>query len=165
MNQTPKEFRTLAISLSSRGFGYAVMEGNSRLVAYGNKIIQKNKNARVLHHVEKTIARYRPSILAVPNVTAKGTYRHLRIKELQRKVIALAKRHKIKVVKLSKKELRNALLGNEHGSKYEMAELLAKRFPDELASRLPSRRKAWKSEDARMDTFDAVVLAIVSQGN
>ena len=41
-----------------------------------------------------------------------------------------------------------------------MAELLAKKFPDELASRLPPKRKPWKSEDSRMDIFDAVALAV-----
>ena len=42
-----------------------------------------------------------------------------------------------------------------------MAELLAQQFPDELAARLPVKRKAWKSEDARMDIFVAVALAVV----
>jgi hypothetical protein len=39
-------------------------------------------------------------------------------------------------------------------------ETLAKQFPDELASRLPPKRKIYKSEDSRMDTFDAVGLAV-----
>jgi len=52
------------------------------------------------------------------------------------------------------------LLGNPKGTKQEMAELLAKKFPDELASRLPPKRKPWKSEDKRMDIFDAVALAV-----
>ena len=43
----------------------------------------------------------------------------------------------------------------------EMAESLAKAFPDELASRIPIKRKAWTSEDTRMDIFDAVGLAVV----
>jgi len=34
-------------------------------------------------------------------------------------------------------------------------------FPDELASRLPPKRKLWNSEDSRMDFFDAVALAVV----
>ena len=42
-----------------------------------------------------------------------------------------------------------------------MAEMIAMQFPDELASRLPPKRKPWKSEDARMDIFDAVALAVV----
>ncbi|HEV2693371.1 MAG TPA: hypothetical protein VG347_10795 [Verrucomicrobiae bacterium] len=158
--QTSKQVRTLAVSLSSRGFGYAVMEGNEQLVGYGNKVIQKNKNARVLVHLKKAFVRYPPDLLVVQDVNAKGAYRHPRIKQLHQKVIALAKKCKIKVVKISKTELRNVLLGNEHGTKHEMAELLAKRFPDELASRLPAKRKDWTSEDAHMDIFDAVGLAI-----
>jgi hypothetical protein len=42
-----------------------------------------------------------------------------------------------------------------------MAEMLATQFPDELASRLPPKRKPWKSEDSRMDIFDAMALAVV----
>jgi hypothetical protein len=34
--------------------------------------------------------------------------------------------------------------------------------PDELVSRLPPKRKIYKSEDSRMDIFDAVGLAVVS---
>ena len=44
-----------------------------------------------------------------------------------------------------------------------MAELLVMQFPDELASRLPPKRKTWESEDGRMDIFDAVALAVVSR--
>jgi len=39
-----------------------------------------------------------------------------------------------------------------------MAERLAKQFPDDLASRLPPKRRLWENEDARMDIFDAVGL-------
>ena len=42
-------------------------------------------------------------------------------------------------------------------------ELLAERFSDELASRLPSKRKLHKNEDSRMDMFGAVGLAVVSK--
>src|SRR6266581_4441320 len=104
--QSPEKSRILAVSLSSRGFGYAVVEGNDRLVGYGNKIIQKNKNARVLVHVKKAFVRYQPDVLVLQDVNAKGAYRHLRIKLLHRKVIALAKKRKIKVAKISGAELR-----------------------------------------------------------
>jgi Holliday junction resolvasome RuvABC endonuclease subunit len=159
-NQTSKESRILAISPSSCGFGYAVMEGKGRLVAYGNMVIKKNKNARVMLHAEKIIARYQPNVLAIQDVNGKGTHRHLRIKKLHQKVITLAEKDKIKVLKLSNRELRNSLLGNVRGTKYEMAEMLAKQFPDQLASRMPKKRKDWTSEDARMDSFDAVGLTV-----
>lgn len=160
MNQTSQQFRILAISLSSRGFGYAVMEGSNALIFYGKMIINKDKNVRVLAHIEKIIVRNQPNALVLHDVNAKGTRRDPRIKALHRKVIALAKEYKIKVVKISGTELRAALLGNPKGTKQEMAESLAKQFPDELASRLPPKRKFYDSEDARMDIFDAVGLAI-----
>src|SRR5882672_655611 len=159
-NQTTEQFRILTVSLSSRGFGYAVMEENT-LVDYGKKGINKDKNAWSLDHIGKVIARNQPNVLVLQDVNAKGTHRAPRIKALHRKVVVLAKKRKIKVVKISGTELRRVLLGNETGTKQEMAEVLAKQFPDELASRLPPERKLWKSEDARMDIFEAVGLAVV----
>ena len=162
-NQTSKESRILTISPSSCGFGYAVMEGKGRLVAYGNMSIKKNKNARVLGHAKTIVAGYQPNILVLQDVNGKGTYRHLRIKELHQKVIALAQKRKITVAVISGRELRNTLLGDENGTKHEMAELLAKQFPDELGPWLPAKRKAWTSEDAHMDIFDAVGLVFAMQ--
>jgi hypothetical protein len=46
------------------------------------------------------------------------------------------------------------------GTKHALAEMLAGRFPEELASRLPPKRRPWMSEDYRMDIFDAVALAL-----
>lgn len=160
MNQPSNQSRILAISLSSRGFGYAVMEGNNTLVDYGHKVINENKNLGSLNGLEKLITRYQPVILVLQDVNAKGSRRVKRIRQLHQKVLALAKKHKLKVGKISGKELRGILLGNENGTKQELAELLAKQFSDELASRLPPMRKPWKSEDARMDIFDAVGLVV-----
>ena len=159
MNQISKNSRILAISLSTRGFGYAVIEGSNMIVEYGKKRIYGDKNAGSLAGIEKMIARYQPSLLVLQDVKAKGTRRDKRIKRLHQKVVTLAAEHKTKLAEISGKELRSALLGNENGTKQEMAELLAKQFPDELASRLPQKRRAWESEDARMDIFDAVGLA------
>lgn len=164
MKQTSKQVRILAISLSSRGFGYAAMEGNNRLISFGKKIFSEDKNARSLAHIDKMIARNQPDVLVLQDVNAKnarGTRRDSRIKELHRKVVALAKKRELKMVEISGTELREVLLGNERGTRQETAELLAKQFPDELASRLPPKRKSWESEDTRMDIFEAVALTAV----
>jgi Holliday junction resolvasome RuvABC endonuclease subunit len=158
-NQTSTRFRRLAVSLSSRGFGYAVMEGDNDLIAYGKKIFSEDKNARTMTHLEKLIAFYQPDILVLHDVNAEGTYRALRIKKLHRRVFALAKKRNLKVMEVSGTDLRNTLLGNKSGTKQEMAEVVAKQFPEQLASRLPPKRKSWQSEDTRMDIFDAVALA------
>jgi|ERR1017187_1129069 hypothetical protein len=155
-----KHFRILAVSLSANGFGYAVMEDNM-LVDYRNKVFLADKNANSLTHIDKLIVRFQPDVLVLHDVNAKGTYRAPRIKELHRKVVALAKKHKLKVERLSNTELRTILLDDPKGTKHDMAKRIAKQFPDELASRMPPKRKAWTSELNRMDIFDAVGLAVV----
>src|SRR6267378_2240094 len=95
-----KQNRIATVSLSANGFGYAIMEGNV-LVDYRNKVFLADKNANSLTNIDKLIVRFQPDILVLHDVNAKGTYRAPRIKELHRKVVALAKKRKLKVVKLS----------------------------------------------------------------
>jgi Holliday junction resolvasome RuvABC endonuclease subunit len=161
MNQISKPSRILAVSLSSRGFGFAVMEGNDRLIDYGNKVVRPDKNVHSLTQIEKMITRCQPDALVLHDVTAKRSHRSGRIKELHRTVVALAQRRTLTVKAIPAMEVRRRLLGDATETKHELAALLAKRFPDELASRLPPKRKLWTSEDARMDIFDAVALAAV----
>lgn len=160
-----QRFRTLAVSLSTKGFGYAAMEGGNDLIAYGNKVIKGGKNQGSLIQIEKLIVRNHPNTLVLHDVNARGSRRARRIKELDQSVAILCKKYRLKVVRISKTKLRALLLGDELGTKYQMAEMLAKRFSDELASRLPPKRKKWKSEDARMDIFEAVALAVACQMN
>ena len=145
MNQPTEPSRILAVSLSSRGFGYAVVEGNDRLIDYGKKVFDENKNVQSLAHIEKILTRSQPDVLVLQDVNAKGTRRDPRIKKLHRKVVALTEQHKITAVEISGTALRTALLGNPKGTKHEMAEVLATWFPDELASRLPLKRRDWMS--------------------
>jgi RNase H-fold protein (predicted Holliday junction resolvase) len=155
-----KYFRILAVSLSTNGFGFAVMESNA-LVEYRNNVFLADKNTNSFTNIEKLIVRYQPDVLVLHDVNAKGTYRASRIKELYHKVIALAQKHKLKVAKFSNSELRTMLLNDPKGTKHDMATRIAKQFPDEFLSLVPPKRKAWTSEYARMDIFDAVGLAVV----
>ena len=75
--------------------------------------------------------------------------------------IALAAKQKRRVSLISGKKLRITLLGDAKATKHEIAQSLAQRFPDELAEKLPPKRRPWENEDGRMDTFDAVGLAMV----
>ena len=157
-----KQFRIASVSLSANGFGCAIMEGNT-LIEYRNKMFLADKNANSLTHIDKFIIHYRPDVLVLNDVNARGTYRAPRIKDLYLAVIKLAKRIKLKTVKISNTELRTALLNDPKGTKHDMDEHLAKQFPNELAARVPPKRKPWKSEANRMDIFDAVGLAVVFQ--
>jgi Holliday junction resolvasome RuvABC endonuclease subunit len=159
--QDPKQFRLLAIALTSRGLGYAVLEGDKSLVASEHTSAKKgNKNKQCLAKVEKLAAFYRPDVLVLQDVIAKGSRRALRIKRLQQNVIGLARKQKIKVELISEAQLRTLLLGDTRGTKHEMAVMIAKLFPDQLALLLPPKRRTWEGPDSRMDIFDAVALAV-----
>jgi len=102
-----------------------------------------------------------PSVLVLQDVNALGCRRAPRIKALHRQVIELAAKQKFKVSLFSGKLLRYALLGDVKGTKHEMAEMLAQKYPVELAAKLPPKRRPWENEDGRMDIFDAAALAVV----
>ena len=155
-----KSVRILAIAPLSRGLGYAVMEGSNNLVASGNKVILRDKNAKALAWVNRFIQFYQPDVLVLPNVTAADTRRAARIKTLHRKIVAWAGKKKVKVRLVSVTQVRTQLLGQPKGTKFAVAKTLAEKFPMALGHRLPPKRRPWMSEDPRMDIFDAVGLAV-----
>jgi Holliday junction resolvasome RuvABC endonuclease subunit len=156
-----KTVRVVAVAPLSRDLGYAVMEGPEWLVACGNKAILSDKNAGALAWVKKFIQFYQPDVLVLPNVNAADTRRAARIKMLHRKIVALAKKHELKVRLISVTRVRKQLLGDAKATKFAVAQTLAEKFPVELGTRLPPKRRPWISEDPRMDIFDAVGLAAV----
>jgi hypothetical protein len=129
----------------------------------GKKGVRGNKNRNSVLKIEKLLKQFLPSVLMLHDVNATGCRRAPRIKALHRQVIELATKQNLKVALLSGNLLRNALLGDAKGTKHEMAELLAQKYPVELGGKLPRKRRPWENEDGRMDMFDAVGLAVVFQ--
>ena len=153
--------RILAFALTTNGIGYAVMEGEDSLVDYGITRVEGDKNSKSAKRVEKLLNLYRPDVVVLPDVNAEGTHRAIRIQKLHTQVIAMTRKRKLKAVMISGREVRKALLNDSKGTKHEMATVLAERFPGELSRRLPAKRKAWDSENRKMDMFEAVGLAVV----
>jgi hypothetical protein len=130
----------------------------------GHKGVKGNedtKNAQSVSKIEKLMNRFLPGALVLPDVNAADCHRAARIKALHQQIVGLGEKHKCKVTLLSGKQLRIFLLGDAKGTKHGMAEMIAQKFPTELASKLPPKRRTWESENGRMDTFDAVALAMV----
>jgi hypothetical protein len=155
-----KSIRILAIAPLSRGLGYAVMEGPDKIVACGNKAVLRDKNAKALAWVNRFIQFYQPDVLVLPNVTAADTRRATRIKTLHRKIVAWTGKQPLKVRLVSVTQVRMQLVGESKATKFAVARTLAEKFPTELGTRLPPKRRPWMSEDPRMDIFDAVGLAV-----
>lgn len=161
MNQTiSKQVRILAVALTSRGFGYCVMEGQVMLEC-GKKKAKGNKNVQAVSKIEKLMNQFLPDVLVLQDVNHAHCRRAPRIKALHRQVVGLAEKHKCKVTLISGRQLRMTLLGDAKGTKHEMAEMLVQKYPSELGGKVPPIRRAWDNEDSRMDIFDAVGLGEV----
>jgi Holliday junction resolvasome RuvABC endonuclease subunit len=157
----PKHARTLAIAPSTRGFGFAVLEEHNTLVDWGVKSVTGDKNSRSIAKMEELIAHYEPAVLVLQDTSTKHSRRAPRIRALSRQILAMAVRCKVSAALFSAEQVRQAFFADGKGTKHALAEILANRFPDELGSRLPPKRRPWMSEDYRMDIFDAVALALV----
>src|SRR5260370_24836968 len=92
-----KDIRVLAIDPSTRGFGFAVLEGPNRLIDWGVKETKKNKSARTLKLIENLIDRYQPSVIVVEDYAGKGSRRCRRIEKLINDIAQLASKRHIKV--------------------------------------------------------------------
>lgn len=161
IKSNPKQYRVLAIAPSTKGVGFAVLEGRDTLVDWGVKSVNGNKNVQSLAKVKELIAQYQPGVMVLQDTSTKDSRRSPRIKALSRKIIALAATHKISVKAFSQEQVRAAFFADGQGTKHAIARMLAQRFPEELGSRLPPKRKPWMSEHYQMDIFDAVALALV----
>ncbi|HZM02673.1 MAG TPA: hypothetical protein VFC44_06590 [Candidatus Saccharimonadales bacterium] len=155
----PKHIRVLGIAASWQGIGFAVMENESRLVDWGSKRGNGDKNARCLSHVGNLVAQYAPNVIALESTRLEGSRRHLRVQSLIDQIVRMAEEEKIKVKRFSRKELSAGFLSNDEGTKHDVALHLAARFPEELGFRLPRKHTLLVNEDCRMDMFDAVALA------
>jgi len=158
-----KHTRILAIAPSTRGLGFAVLEGQETLVDWGVKSVKGDKNSQCVVRVKELIAHYQPGVIVLEDTSAKDSRRALRIRALTKKIITLASSHKVKVALFSQKRIRQTFFADGRGTKHALAEILAKRFPEELGLRLPPKRRAWMSEDSRMNIFDAVALGLILQ--
>jgi Holliday junction resolvasome RuvABC endonuclease subunit len=151
MNMHRKNTRILGIAPSTKGVGFAVIEGEHDLVDWGVKSVKGDKNARSLEHVILLLQKYRPGVLAMENICSKGTRRSRRIQTLAKAILASAMVEKLEVHVVSRQALNTTFLGDERGTKHEIAEQIAKHFSKELGTQVPKKRRAWENQAYQMD--------------
>jgi Holliday junction resolvasome RuvABC endonuclease subunit len=154
-----KEKRVLAIDPTTKGFGFAVMEGPEKLIDWGVKGVKGSKNQKSLELVSALIDHYQPDVIVVEDYSGKGSRRCKRIQELITRIIKLGSEKNVRIRNVSPFSVRRAFSESGDFTKHQIATAIAQRLP-ELASRLPPYRKCWMSEDYRMSIFDAVSFAL-----
>jgi hypothetical protein len=158
----PKEFRVLAIAPVTRGFGFAVLEGQDTLVNWGVKVVsgKGNKNAKLLPKVEELIAHYQPGALVMEDASAKGSLRRPRIQRLVQQITKMAITQKANVTLFSREEVTKILFPDGHWIKHGLAQIVAGQFPEQLGSKLPPKRTAAMREHYQMGIFDAAAMLL-----
>lgn len=151
--------RVLAIDPTSRGFGFAVLEGPECIIDWGVVGARHDKLKLCLKRVAELIDDYQPDIFVLENYAGAGSRRCLRVRRLLDAIGALAAAHRVQTRSFSRAQVRKAFSDSGASTKHEITLEIAKRFP-ELSPRLPPFRKPWMSEDDRMSIFDALSFAL-----
>ncbi len=138
------------------------MKEGTRLANWGVKAVKGkgNKNPKSLARVKELIADCQPDVLILEDASAKGSQRSTRIRKLGPQIVKLAATLKVNLKLISREQVSKTLIPASRGTKHALAEIIAKRFPDELGAKLPPKRKAWMKEHYQMGIFDAVALAV-----
>ncbi len=151
------EKRILAIDLRSRSFGFVAFEGPTRLLDWGVKSFRQGVNEPTIPASEKFAALMddsSPSTIVLKKRDSETKKRA----EMRNELVREATKRRISIRSLSQNGVKNAF-PDCNCNKYTIAAALAKQLP-ELAPKLPSVRKIWKSEDYRMSIFDAAALGV-----
>jgi hypothetical protein len=145
----------LAIDPTSRGFAFAVLEAPAFLVDWGERIIPA-KTGSLLRKVDDLLTHHQPAVLVVEDVAAKGCRRRKRAREEVNRMEQFALARGVRVERASRLAVLRTFAPAKN--KYEATLRIAETFPV-LRKHLPRKRKAWMSEDQRMNALDALGFA------
>ena len=152
------DLRILAIDLRSQQFGYSVFDGPEHLLDYGGGQLRpggKPGSVIAAKRMRQLIKLFTPSVIVVKRPDRRVTARRPGIRLIANAIRREASRHLIPCRLIARNEIRNVFNPLGAGSKYEIAAVLVRIFP-ELLSRLPAKRKVGDPEHPRVVVFDAV---------
>jgi len=151
----PDEIRVLAVDPSTKGIGFAVLEGPENLIDWGIKQVSDEKNTECVEIVRELIEQYQPHTLVIENTDDESSLRRDRVRELLGEIRQLAREKRVKVLEVTPNRVRHAFAPK----KDVIAAAIAGRFP-ELQPRLPKERTLTMNEQYEMPEFDAMAFGL-----
>lgn len=148
----------MAIYPNGRGLGVALMTGAKSPIDARTLEISSKETARYLYRIENLIGYYRPAVLVAED-TDENPRKSKRVRKLLEKVQAMAEERGLPFHRYSRQQIRETFASFGATTRYEIAELLHKWFP-ELALCLPGHKKSYESEHFDMGAYDALGLAM-----
>lgn len=155
-----KAERILAIDPMPQGFGYVVLEAEPfQLVDWGTSCCKRRNHGSCLGAIENLIGRNSPTALVIEDTSGASPARQLATSEFILKIEEIFAASVVPVRTYTSSQVRQTFARGGAITKQQIAEFLAMRFT-ELVPRLPRPRQIYDAEDARMNIFDALALAI-----
>lgn len=159
----PAVQRALGIDPTTRGFAFALIEGECVLDRGERIVAARGKNRRCAEALVKMIRRRQPDVLVLEDCAACGSRRCARVRRLIGSFRSVASELGIPARLVSPRRLREIFAGNARATKHQVAIALGERFP-ELRIHVPPQRKPWMTEHPRANVFDAIALAAAHSG-
>lgn len=160
----PHVRRVLAIDPTSRGFGYAVLEGSDRLIDWGVVEVRPWTLSGCLRRVSDLIEGLRPTVIVTEDIRGRESRRGQRAREVITSIEAKAQQSGISYRAVPRNRVRQVFRAEGAQNKHQIARAIANRFP-ELLPTLPRKRKCYSSEDERIGVFGSIAYALVSRKN
>jgi hypothetical protein len=147
---------------NARGFAYVVFEGprcpiDWRIV----EIPRRYKVQRSISRLTRLVDQYRPDALVLRKMPEHAPGANALDFGA---VAAMSRRTGIRVVQVSRTQIKEAFEGIVMPTRYAAATAIAHHIPI-FAPLLPPPRKIWNGEDRRMGLFDAASLALTFFGD
>src|ERR1017187_6491150 len=154
--------RIMAIDLRRSRFGYAVLDGSNTVLEWGSGEIWADgkkrgdlKNTRLRSALRVSS----PATVVVRKSQYRGSLDSPLKDRLLRQIKRDAQGYSIPVAMISQDDIRRAFHLPRRASKYRVASVIARSFP-ELRVKLPAGRKAWEPELHGMIIFDAIAAGL-----
>jgi hypothetical protein len=154
--------RIVALEIRPRVMGFIIFDERKRIVDWGTRKYRVRTPALskiVTRKINAVLDSYFPYAIVVRTRNVKSRKARRRIDIVTRVLRAEAKRRAIKLQIIKTKNVRRTFQPHHCKTKHEIAALIARWFP-ELSTKLPRKRKSWKTEDFRMILFDAAATGI-----
>ena len=152
--------RALAIDLRSSKFGYVVFEGPQMLLDWGVMTHERRGGSSLEIEIKNLQSLFTPSIILTRGISERYRQRQPAIRRASQTLRTVSAKVFIAVRLIDDSSLYAFFARSARTNKYEIAQIIAARFP-ELAWHLPPRRRPWQSEPTRQMIFDAASLGIV----
>jgi hypothetical protein len=148
----------VAIDPSDRGLAFVFFE-EGRLIDWGTWRDDGNELALLDRLLDGCAA----DVLVLEDPSAPGCRRKARVRELLRMLERNARRGGRTVFKVARDSVRSEWKAQGCRTKQQVAAAIAERFP-ELETVVPPPRKVYRSEDSRVQLFDAASLVLHAFG-